>query len=129
MTLLPRLASCKPLLDKLQYCQTNQTEVTSELMSAFSALKSPFCSAPALGLPNYSLPVHVYACGHDRAVVAVLAEEQGGGYRPVALLSKTLDNAAQGLPVCLYAATDAAVLVQNTEKTVLLHHFTRHTSH
>ncbi|KAI5103031.1 hypothetical protein C0J45_6612 [Silurus meridionalis] len=81
--------------------------------------------APTLGLPNYSLPFHLYVATQP----GVLAQEHGGGMRPCAFLSKSLDSVAQGLPACLRAVASCALMVTDAEKIVLSHPLILHTSH
>ncbi|XP_053332787.1 uncharacterized protein LOC128506394 [Clarias gariepinus] len=94
---------------------------TADMIEAYKELKKALCSAPALGLPNYQKTFHLYACEHGGTASAVLAQEHGGGMRPCAFLSKTLDAVAQGLPACLRAVAACAVMVQDAEKIVLSH--------
>ncbi|XP_060793688.1 protein NYNRIN-like [Neoarius graeffei] len=102
---------------------------SDEMLSAFRALKQALCSAPALGLPNYRLPFHLYVCNQQGTASGVLAQEHGGGMRPCAFLSKTLDSVAQGLPACLRAVAACAVMVTDAERLVLSHPLVLHTSH
>uniref|UniRef100_A0A9J7XZU4 Reverse transcriptase RNase H-like domain-containing protein n=1 Tax=Cyprinus carpio carpio TaxID=630221 RepID=A0A9J7XZU4_CYPCA len=60
---------------------------------------------------------------------AILAQEHGGNFRPVAYLSKTLDSVAKGLPACLRAVAAAAIMVQDAERIVLSHPLVVHTNH
>ncbi|XP_046697651.1 protein NYNRIN-like isoform X1 [Silurus meridionalis] len=96
-----------------------------ETLAAFGALKRALCTAPTLGLPNYSLPFHLYVATQP----GVLAQEHGGGMRPCAFLSKSLDSVAQGLPACLCAVASCALMVTDAEKIVLSHPLILHTSH
>ncbi|XP_060771045.1 uncharacterized protein LOC132881955 isoform X2 [Neoarius graeffei] len=102
---------------------------SDEMLTAFRALKQALCSAPALGLPNYRLPFHLYVCNQQGTASGVLAQERGGGMRPCAFLSKTLDSVAQGLPACLRAVAACAVMVTDAERLVLSHPLVLHTSH
>ncbi|GAA6075363.1 protein NYNRIN-like isoform X1, partial [Tachysurus ichikawai] len=52
---------------------------TSEMRHAFGALKRALCTAPTLGLPNYSLPFHLYVATPPGTASAVLAQEHRGG--------------------------------------------------
>ncbi|XP_060764633.1 esterase OVCA2 isoform X4 [Neoarius graeffei] len=53
---------------------------TDTMINAYHSLKSALCSAPALGLPDYSKPFHLYACEQQGTVSGVLAQEHGGGF-------------------------------------------------
>ncbi|XP_047674554.1 protein NYNRIN-like [Tachysurus fulvidraco] len=102
---------------------------TPEMQAAFEALKRALCTAPPLGLPNYSLPFHLYVATQPGTASGVLAQEHGGGMRPCAFLSKSLDSVAQGLPACLRAVAACAPMVTDAEKIVLSHPLILHTSH
>ncbi|XP_037388420.1 uncharacterized protein LOC119261952 [Pygocentrus nattereri] len=47
--------------------------------TAYVALLTALRSAPALGLPNYSLPFHLWVSESGGAAAAVLAQSHGGG--------------------------------------------------
>jgi len=49
----------------------------------FSALKTALCNAPALGLPNYHLPFHLYVSENGTTTAGVLGQEHRCGFRPV----------------------------------------------
>ncbi|KAL7869614.1 hypothetical protein AOLI_G00136020 [Acnodon oligacanthus] len=95
--LLEHLATCgfKVSPTKLQWCKPSATYL--------GTLKAALSSAPALGLPNYGLPFHLYVSENYTTAAGVLAQEHGGNYRPVAYLSKSLDLVVQGMPSCLRA--------------------------
>ncbi|KAK1800694.1 hypothetical protein P4O66_005518, partial [Electrophorus voltai] len=75
---------------------------TETMHQSFRTLKSASCSAPALGLPNYNLPFHLY--------------EHGGSYGPVAYLSKTFDSVCS--PAELMALTRACHLFRDQVVTM-----------
>ncbi|KAI5610210.1 hypothetical protein C0J50_12071, partial [Silurus asotus] len=102
---------------------------TPEMLTAFGALKRALCTAPTLGLPNYRLPFHLYVATQPGTASGVLAQEHGGGMRPCAFLSKSLDSVAKGLPACLRAVASCALMVTDAEKIVLSHPLILHTSH
>ncbi|KAI5609326.1 hypothetical protein C0J50_12182, partial [Silurus asotus] len=99
------------------------------MLTAFGALKRALCTAPTLGLPNYRLPFHLYVATQPGTASGVLAQEHGGGMRPCAFLSKSLDSVAQGLPACLRAVASCALMVTDAENIVLSHSLILHTSH
>lgn len=102
---------------------------TTTAEEAYRLVKNALCSSPVLGLPNYTLPFHLYVHHAKGTACAVLAQPHGGGMRPVAFLSKTLDTTAQGLPSCLQAVAACALMVTDAEKIVLSHPMTLHSPH
>uniref|UniRef100_A0A672TDN2 Reverse transcriptase/retrotransposon-derived protein RNase H-like domain-containing protein n=1 Tax=Sinocyclocheilus grahami TaxID=75366 RepID=A0A672TDN2_SINGR len=86
---------------------------TAEMDHAFRHLKASLTRPPALGLPKYTTDFHLYVHEGGGTAAAILAQEHGGIYRPVAYLSKTLDSVARGLPACLRAVAAAAIMVQD----------------
>ena len=102
---------------------------TKEMMFSFSALKRALCSSPGLGLPNYEIPFHLYVKEGAGTTAAVLAQEHGNGYRPVAYLSKTFDPIVQGMPGCLRAVAGCAMMVTDAQKIVQGHPLVLHASH
>ncbi|KAI5610707.1 hypothetical protein C0J50_9279 [Silurus asotus] len=121
----------KCLRTAVRHSDTSTTPLTwtPEMLTAFRALKRALCTAPTLGLHNYSLPFHLYVATQPVTASGVLAQEHGGGMRPCAFLSKSLDSVAQGLPACLCAIASCALMVTDAEKIVLSHPLILHTSH
>uniref|UniRef100_A0A671MD19 Reverse transcriptase/retrotransposon-derived protein RNase H-like domain-containing protein n=1 Tax=Sinocyclocheilus anshuiensis TaxID=1608454 RepID=A0A671MD19_9TELE len=99
---------------------------TDEAEVHFNALKQAITTAPALGLPDYRKVFHLHAQETEVVAIGVLLQQNGPTYRPVAYLSKKLDNVASGMPACLHAVAAAALIVQMVEK-IVLSHCTRHT--
>lgn len=105
---------------------------SDDMQQAYDALCQAICSVPALGLPNYDKPFHLYVCEQERTPSAVLAQEHEGGQsamRPCAFLSKTLDSGVQGLPACLRVLAACVVMVQDAEKMVLSYPLIFHSPH
>uniref|UniRef100_A0AAR2IIK3 Reverse transcriptase/retrotransposon-derived protein RNase H-like domain-containing protein n=1 Tax=Pygocentrus nattereri TaxID=42514 RepID=A0AAR2IIK3_PYGNA len=103
--------------------QPNKVQWSEECERAFQDLKDTLCqepSAPALGLPNYALPFHLWVSESGGTAAAVLAQPHGGGLRPCAYYSETLDVTARGLPSCLRAVAACALMVQDAEKIDLI---------
>lgn len=73
-----RLRSAISLTDPLQQPLT----WTADMIKAYKEPKQALCSAPALGLPDYKKPFHLYACKHQGTASAVLAQEhrEHGGW-------------------------------------------------
>ncbi|XP_078529919.1 uncharacterized protein LOC144810565 [Lissotriton helveticus] len=92
---------------------------TNELANCFKKLKETLCTAPALGLPDYKLPFHLYVSELNGIANGVLTQQHGSGKRPVAYYSVTLPAAVTGHPACLRAVASAAVMVERTAPIVL----------
>ncbi|KAA0724010.1 Retrovirus-related Pol polyprotein from transposon gypsy [Triplophysa tibetana] len=102
---------------------------TSEAEENFNALKIAITCDPALGLPDYSKPFHLYAGEAMGVAMAVLTQEHGGKPRPVSYLSRQLDPIVHGMPACLRAVAAAAEMVRMAEKIVLSHPLILYTTH
>ena len=76
-------------------------------------------SALALGLPDLAKPFTLYMTEKDKVAMRVLPQIMGTWDRPVAYLSKRLDNVATGWPGCLWAVAVVALLVQEATKLTL----------
>ncbi|KAL1274381.1 hypothetical protein QQF64_027195 [Cirrhinus molitorella] len=122
--------------DRIKAIATYKRPPTKKLMLSFLGLVNycrawvPNCSMPpALGLPTYTTDFHLYVHKGEGMAAAILAQEHGGIFRPVAYLPKTLDSVARGLPACLRAVAATAIMVQDAERIVLSHPLIVHTSH
>ncbi|MGL4599928.1 MAG: reverse transcriptase domain-containing protein [Plesiomonas sp.] len=102
---------------------------SEEADTHFIALKQAITRAPALGMPDYTKSFHLHARETGGVALGVLLQQHGSSYRPVAYLSKRLDNVASGMPACLRAVAAAALVVQMAERTVLSHPMILYTSH
>ncbi|KAL0170668.1 hypothetical protein M9458_035264, partial [Cirrhinus mrigala] len=102
---------------------------TDEAEMHFAALKKAITTAPSLGLPSFEREFHLHVRETEGVAMGVLLQQHGSTYRPVAYLSKKLDNVAAGLPACLRAVSVAAIVVQMAEKIVLSHPMIVYTSH
>ncbi|RXN37606.1 endogenous retrovirus group K member 11 Pol [Labeo rohita] len=102
---------------------------TDEAEMHFMALKKAITMAPSLGLPNFQKEFHLHVRETEGVAMGVLLQQYGSTYRPVAYLSRKLDNVAAGMPACLRAVSAAAIVVQMAEKIVLSHPMIVYTSH
>ncbi|RXN21044.1 endogenous retrovirus group K member 11 Pol [Labeo rohita] len=102
---------------------------TDEAEMHFAALKKAITMAPSLGLPSFQREFHLHVQETEGVAMGVLLQQHGSTYRPVAYLSKKLDNVAAGMPACLRAVAAAAKVVQMAEKIVLSHPMIVYTSH
>ncbi|RXN36552.1 endogenous retrovirus group K member 11 Pol [Labeo rohita] len=102
---------------------------TDEAEMHFAALKKAITTAPSLGLPSFEKEFHLHVRETEGVAMGVLLQQHGSSYRPVAYLSKKLDNVAAGMPACLRAVSAAAIVVQMAEKIVLSHPMIVYTSH
>lgn len=76
---------------------------TEETELHFTALKQAITMALALGLPNYSRDFHLHVCEVEGVALGVLLQQHGSTYyRPLAYLSKKLDNSFRyaSMPSC-----------------------------
>ena len=76
-------------------------------------------SAPTLGLPDPAKSFTLYMTEKDKVAMGVLSQTMGTWDRPVAYLSKRLDNVATGWPGCLWAVAAVALLVWEASKLIL----------
>ncbi|CAM4591526.1 unnamed protein product [Caretta caretta] len=109
----------KPLYDCVKGADHDPFYWTPEADRAFKILKRKLIKAPALGLPDLSKPFQLYV--HERKGVArgVLTQLLGAWRRPVAYLSKQLDQMAKGWPACLRAVAATALMLAEAEKLTL----------
>jgi len=77
-----------------------QLHWTDEVEVHFNAWKQAITTAPTLGLPDYGKVFHLHAQETEVVAIGVLLQQHGPTYRPVAYLSKKLDNVASGMPAC-----------------------------
>uniref|UniRef100_A0A8C1XZR3 Reverse transcriptase/retrotransposon-derived protein RNase H-like domain-containing protein n=1 Tax=Cyprinus carpio TaxID=7962 RepID=A0A8C1XZR3_CYPCA len=75
-----------------------QLHWTDEVEVHFNAWKQAITTAPTLGLPDYGKVFHLHAQETEVVAIGVLLQQHGPTYRPVAYLSKKLDNVASGMP-------------------------------
>uniref|UniRef100_A0A8C1N3G2 Reverse transcriptase/retrotransposon-derived protein RNase H-like domain-containing protein n=1 Tax=Cyprinus carpio TaxID=7962 RepID=A0A8C1N3G2_CYPCA len=80
---------------------------TEEAELHFTALKQAITKAPAVGLPDYQKYFHLHACEVEGVAIGFLLQQHGSTYRPLAYLSKKLDNIVTGMPACLCAVATA----------------------
>uniref|UniRef100_A0A672L8R2 Reverse transcriptase/retrotransposon-derived protein RNase H-like domain-containing protein n=1 Tax=Sinocyclocheilus grahami TaxID=75366 RepID=A0A672L8R2_SINGR len=92
---------------------------TEEAELHYTVLKQATTTVPALGLPDYSKDCHLHAREAEGVAIGVLLQQHGYTYRPLAYLSKKLDNIASGMPACLHAVAAAALIVQMTARLIL----------
>lgn len=55
-------------------------------------------SAPVLRLPDFQLPMHIWPDASGVAIGGLLTQDDGGGHRPIAFLSKKLSAAERNYP-------------------------------
>ena len=69
-----------------------------------------------MGLPDLTKPFTLYVTEKDKTAMGVLTQTLGTWDRPIAYLSKRLDNVATGWPSCLWAVAVVALLVREATK-------------
>jgi hypothetical protein len=79
-----------------QLLKKNQLFIwTTEHLTTFEALKQALCSAPVLGIPNFSKPFGIETDACQAGVGAVLLQDG----HPLAYVSKPLGPKTQGLSI------------------------------
>ena len=86
---------------------------------AFDNIKRALLSAPALALPDVEKPFTLYVDEKNGIAKGVMTQTLGLWKRPVAYLSKRMDNVASGWPKCLRAIAAVALLVKDSDKLTL----------
>lgn len=80
----------------LQICTSHQAPQTVSwtlaMKAAFVALKTALSTAPALGLPDYTLPFHPHVSEKEGFALGLLTQQHGSNYRPVALFISITTN-------------------------------------
>lgn len=86
---------------------------------AFDKIKRALLSAPALSLPNVTKPFTLYVDENKGVAKGVLTQKLGPWKRPVAYISKKMDNVVTGWPPCLRMVAAVATLVKDADKLTL----------
>ncbi|XP_032094954.1 uncharacterized protein LOC116523969 [Thamnophis elegans] len=106
----------KPLYEATKGSEKEPLRWEKEEQKSFLNLKHALTQAPSLGLPNLDKPFHLFVDTKQNMAVGVLTQKMGTWYRPVAYLSKQLDQVAKGWPSCLKAVAGTALLTQEANK-------------
>ena len=109
----------QPLYKLLTRPEENPLNWTEKQQKAFDELRLAIISALALGLPDLAKPFTLYVTEKDKTAMGVLTQTVRMWDRPVASLSRRLDNVATGWPRCLQAIATVALLVQEATKLTL----------
>ena len=109
----------QPLYELLTGPEGGSLNWTERQQQAFEELRLAITSAPALGLPDLAKPFTLYVTGKDKVAMGVLSQAMGTWDRPVAYLSKQLDNVAPGWQGCLQAVAVVVLLVREATKLTL----------
>lgn len=86
---------------------------------AVTTFKSVLAQAPALGHPNYSLPLFLFLHEDKGNALGILTQKHGGRHQPIGYYSQQLDSVAKGPPPCMRAISAAALLCKTTEEIVM----------
>ncbi|XP_026531170.1 LOW QUALITY PROTEIN: uncharacterized protein LOC113417150 [Notechis scutatus] len=106
----------KPLYEATKGANRDPLQWNAEEEASFCLLKHTLLQAPSLGLPDLEKPFQLFVDTKQNVAVGVLTQVMGTWHRPVAYLSKQLDNVAKGWPACLKAVAGTAILTQETCK-------------
>ena len=109
----------KPLYELLTGPEGDSLNWTETQQQAFEELRLVITSAPALGLPDLAKPFTLYMTEKDKVAMGVLSQTMGIWDRPMAYLSKWLDNVATRWQGCLWAVAVVALLVREATKLTL----------
>uniref|UniRef100_A0A8C5M0Y9 Gypsy retrotransposon integrase-like protein 1 n=1 Tax=Leptobrachium leishanense TaxID=445787 RepID=A0A8C5M0Y9_9ANUR len=109
--------------------KSNMITWSNEMLNAFKVLRNAMMTSPALGLPDYVLPFHLFARDNCKTMAGVLTQEHGGRLRPVAFFSKILPVTVQGMPACLRALAACTMPVSMASQYTLGYETHLHTTH
>ncbi len=79
---------------------------STDTMHSFAAIKAALCSVPALGLPDYNIPFHLYVPENGHTSAAMLAYPTS-----CSCVSEMFPVVVQGMPVCLRALAACAMMI------------------
>ena len=98
------------------WAEDNPFRVAKQVPLVTELKSGTITSAPALGLPDLAKPSTLYMTEKDKVAMGVLSQTMGTWDRPVASLSKWLENVATGWPGCLQAIAVVVLLVWEATK-------------
>ncbi|XP_078519014.1 protein NYNRIN-like [Lissotriton helveticus] len=111
----------KPLLALTHKDTPEPLQWLPEHEQSFLAIRQALCSAPALGLPDYSKSFLLYVHESDGSALGVLCQQFGDHKRPCAYFSATLDTVAKALPSCIRSVAATALALQRAESIIMGH--------
>ncbi|XP_029436901.1 LOW QUALITY PROTEIN: uncharacterized protein LOC115078247 [Rhinatrema bivittatum] len=108
----------QPLYDKLRGPETESQPFDWEPqeLKHLDQIKEALSSPPALGLPDVTKSFHLFVDEKKGLALGVLTQIFGSWERPVAYLSKGMDNVAKGWPGCLRSIAAACLLIPEAVK-------------
>ncbi|XP_029473186.1 uncharacterized protein LOC115099591 [Rhinatrema bivittatum] len=108
----------QPLYDKLwgKEAESQPFQWEGHELVHLQQLKEALISPPALGLPDVTKPFHLFVDEKKGMAIGVLTQTFGSWERPVAYLSKGMDNVAKGWPGCLRSIAAACILIPEAVK-------------
>ncbi|XP_026581550.1 uncharacterized protein LOC113454390, partial [Pseudonaja textilis] len=119
----------RPLYEATKGAERAPLLWSKEEEASFQSLKQALLQAPSLGLPDLETPFQLFVDTKRNVAIGVLTQMMGTWHRPVAYLSKQLDNVVKGWPACLKAVAGTAILTQEANKLTFgqqLHIYTPH---
>ncbi|XP_058044541.1 uncharacterized protein LOC131201024 [Ahaetulla prasina] len=119
----------KPLYEATKGADKEPLKWEKGEQQSFTNLKLALTQAPTLALPDLEKPFQLFVDTKQNMAVGVLTQRMGTWFRPVAYLSKQLDNVANGWPTCLKAVAGAALLTHEANKLTFGHDLEIHTPH
>ncbi|XP_029467696.1 uncharacterized protein LOC115096759 [Rhinatrema bivittatum] len=108
----------QPLYDKLRgkEAESQPFQWEGHELARLNQLKEALIEPPALGLPDVLKPFHLFVDEKKGMAIGVLTQTLGSWERPVAYLSKGMDNVAKGWPGCLRSIAAACILIPEAVK-------------
>ncbi|XP_029450865.1 protein NYNRIN-like [Rhinatrema bivittatum] len=106
------------LYDKLRgkEAESQPFQWETQELTSLQQLKDALIEPPALGLPDVMKPFHLFVDEKKGMAIGVLTQTLGSWERPVAYLSKGMDNVAKGWPGCLRSIAAACLLIPEAVK-------------
>ncbi|XP_029459123.1 uncharacterized protein LOC115092430 [Rhinatrema bivittatum] len=108
----------QPLYDKLRgkEAESQPFQWEGNELASLRQLKEALIEPPALGLPDVMKPFHLFVDEKKGMAIGVLTQTLGSWERPVAYLSKGMDNVSKGWPGCLRSIAAACLLIPEAVK-------------
>lgn len=118
-----------PLTDSLRGSEEGPFVMTDEARAAFRIIRDKLCQAPTLAMPRPDLPFTLTVDASDKAVAAVLQQDQGRGLQLVACASQRFDETAANYPIRDKEFYAQVFGIEHFRTYLMGNHFTLQTDH